>query len=110
MGGGTTIIERLSLGRRVIGTDVNALAHFSQRFISTLVGETCDERAYSRTAESRATVTIDRLQRFRMTTTLLSCQGDCGDVFSGDTFTLLVSGSYLSRIESDGTVVTSRSK
>src|SRR2546425_5884094 len=28
MGGGTTVIEGLSLGRRVIGTDVNALAHF----------------------------------------------------------------------------------
>src|SRR5438309_2134341 len=28
MGGGTTIIEGLALGRRVIGSDVNALAHF----------------------------------------------------------------------------------
>src|SRR5207249_11074382 len=28
MGGGTTIIEGLALGRRMIGIDVNALAHF----------------------------------------------------------------------------------
>src|SRR5947209_5286090 len=28
MGGGTSVIEGLSLGRRVIGVDLNALAHF----------------------------------------------------------------------------------
>src|SRR5256885_9711341 len=28
MGGGTTVVEALSLGRRIIGVDLNALAHF----------------------------------------------------------------------------------
>src|SRR5438445_12285117 len=28
MGGGTTIVEGLALGRRVIGVDLNSLAHF----------------------------------------------------------------------------------
>src|SRR5712692_5436473 len=28
MGGGTTIVEGLALGRRMIGVDINALAHF----------------------------------------------------------------------------------
>ncbi len=47
MGGGTTISESLALGRTVIGTDINALAHFVSTVRTTPLGEV--DRARIRT-------------------------------------------------------------
>lgn len=50
MGGGTTIIEGLALGRRLIGVDINALAHFVTT-VRTRPISTDDEKAIRRWAQ-----------------------------------------------------------
>jgi hypothetical protein len=39
MGGGTTIVEALSLGRKAIGLDINALSHFVTTVKTTPLSE-----------------------------------------------------------------------
>lgn len=40
MGGGTTLVEAMSLGRRAIGTDINSIAHFVSTVKTTPLSET----------------------------------------------------------------------
>src|SRR5258708_36254739 len=39
MGGGTTVVEALSMGRRAIGVDINSLAHFVASVKTTPLSE-----------------------------------------------------------------------
>jgi hypothetical protein len=54
MGGGTTAAEALALGRSVIGTDINALAHFVSTVRTAPLGKTGQARVRSPLAQARS--------------------------------------------------------
>jgi len=58
MGGGTSIIEGVSLGRRMVGVDINALGHFVANVRTTPLS-TADETAFLEWARDVATVFSD---------------------------------------------------
>lgn len=55
VGGGTTLMEALRLGRRVVGSDINALAHFVSSTRTTPLSETdaSDLRRWARACSDR---------------------------------------------------------
>jgi hypothetical protein len=60
MGGGTTVVEALSIGRRIIGVDLNALAHFVATIRTTPLSRR-DEKALIAWAD-RASILAPREQ------------------------------------------------